>query len=254
LGFFSALEFLTRLRVRRVPRGDMRAVAESQAWFPAIGLLIGLVLLAIDRLATKALPEPSVDVILIVALGAITGGLHLDGLADVADGFFGGGARERRLQIMRDPHAGTFAIIAVVSVLALKWAGLAALPSSVRVEAIVLAPCVARFAMLVTIAAFPYARAEGIGLDFHERASPAPVIIGAATAAVAAIALLGVGGIYLVAFAAGCGLAVGAYSTRQIGGVTGDVYGATVEIAEALTLLFVAAMAQRGWIEAWLLS
>ncbi len=138
MGFVVALEFLTRLRVRRTPIGDMHAVAAAQAWFPAIGLVIGAVLLGIDRLATRALPEVSVDVLLVVALAAMTGGLHLDGLADAADGLFGGRDREQRLAIMRDVHAGTYAIIAVAGVLALKWAGLAAMPREVRFEALLL--------------------------------------------------------------------------------------------------------------------
>lgn len=248
-----ALEFLTRIRVRRGAVASLKDVARAQLWFPAVGLLIGLALLGIDRLAMRALPPASVDVLLVVALAIMTGALHLDGLGDAADGLFGGGTPERRLEIMRDPHAGSFAIVAIVSVLAMKWAGFSALPSDVRVEAIVLAPCLARFAMLMTIAAFPYARAEGMGAGFREAARPA-VIIGGVTALAASVALLGVGGLYVVGFATACGLGVGWYAMRLCGGVTGDIYGATVEITEALALLFIAALTGRGWIEALLLG
>ncbi|MEX0749623.1 MAG: adenosylcobinamide-GDP ribazoletransferase [Dehalococcoidia bacterium] len=249
-----ALEFLTRIGVRRTPRGDMRRVAESQLWFPAIGLLMGLTLLGVDRLAMRALPQASVDVLLVVALVALTGALHLDGLADAADGLLGGYTPERRLEIMRDVHAGTYAIVAVVCVLALKWAGFAASSPEVRVEAIVLAPCLARFAMLVAIVAFPYARAEGASVAFRREAWPAQFAVAAATAIVAAVVLLGGGGLYVVAFAAGVALAFGALATRMTGGMTGDMYGATVEISEALVLLFIAALASRGWLDAWALG
>jgi adenosylcobinamide-GDP ribazoletransferase len=248
----AALQFLTVLRVRR-GMASMDDVARAQMFFPAVGLLIGVALLAVDRGAMRALPQPSVDVLLVVAMVVLTGALHLDGLADAADGLLGARDAEHRLAIMRDPHAGTFAIVAVASVLALKWSGFAALPGDVRVEALVLAPCLARLAMVVCTAAYPYARPEGIGAGFRAHARPA-AIIGGVTAAVACIALLGLGGLLPLAFCVACGLGVGAFSNRLVAGVTGDVYGATAEITEALTLLFIAAMANRGWLDAWLLG
>ena len=250
--FVAALQFLTVLRVRRA-MPSMDDVARAQMLFPAVGLLLGLALVAVDRAAVRALPPQSVDVLLVVALVVLTGALHLDGLADAADGLLGGRDAEHRLAIMRDPHAGTFAIVAVAAVLALKWAGLAALPADVRVEALVLTPCLARLAMVVCTAAFPYARPEGLGAGFRTHARPA-AIAGGVTAGVACVLLLGAGGLLPLAFGVACGLAVGAFASRMIGGVTGDVYGGTAEITEALTLLFIAAMANRGWLDAWLLG
>lgn len=243
--FFDALEFLTRVRLRgSAPNLD--AVARSQMWFPTIGLLIGVALLGIDRAATRALPDVSIDVILVVALALITGALHLDGLADAADGLFGAHDRERRLEIMRDVHAGTYAIVAVVCVLALKWAGLVALPGDVRFEAIVLAPCLARFAMVVSIAAFPYARASGMGASFRTNAWPVAVLFGGTVALAASVALLGVDGLFLVAIAVACAAAIGAYALRAVGGMTGDLYGAVVEVTEAAVLLGIAALSATG--------
>jgi len=250
----AALEFLTRLRVRRTPIGEMSTVARAQAWFPAIGLLIGLALVAVDRLAMRALPETSIDVLIVIALVAVTGALHLDGLGDAADGLLGGYTPARRLEIMRDAHAGTYAVVAIVSVLALKFAGLAALPAGVRIEALLLAPCLARWALLVATVAFPYARVEGAGAGFRDAAWPWPIAGGTAIAGAATIALLGPGGLYVAVFAAGVALGVGAFATRLAGGMTGDTYGATIEIGEAALLLFVAAMANRGWLHAWVLS
>jgi len=252
--FLVALEFLTRLSIRRTPRGDLEQVARSQMWFPAVGLLIGALLVGIDRLATRALPVGSVDVMLVVALALITGGLHLDGLADAADGLFGGYTPRRRLEIMHDVHAGSFAIIAIASALALKWAGLAALPQSVRIEALLVVPCVARFAVLFSIVAFPYARVEGMGAIQHDRAGAGALAVGGATAAIVAIALLGLGGVYALALAVAVAFAVALVARRMVGGMTGDLYGATVEIAEIALLLFIAAFANRGWIDAWLLG
>ena len=251
--FFAALEFLTVVRLRRAASATMHDVARAQPWFPVVGLLLGAALLAIDRAATRALPERSVDVLLVVALAALTGALHLDGLGDAADGLLGGSTPERRRAIMRDVHRGSFAIVAVVSVLALKWAGLAALPGSVRFEAILLVPCLARLALLVSVAAFPYARAEGLGAAFRAR-HPGALLIGGAVAAIASVALLGAGGAIVLAVAAAFALAFGAWVTRLTGGMTGDTWGATVEIGEALILLCVAALANRSWLDAWLLA
>lgn len=254
MGFFAALEFLTRLRLRRTPPGDLRRVAAAQGWFPAIGLILGALLLGTDRLASRALPATSVDVLLVVALAALTGGLHLDGLGDAADGMLGGRDREQRLAIMRDVHAGSYAVIAIAGVLALKWAGLAAMPRAVRFESLLLVPCLARMAMVMGAAAFPYARNEGMGAAFHGAALPAPIIVAGATAVAASVVLLGAGGLIAAVFAACCALAVGAWARQSIGGMTGDLYGATAEIAEAGLFLLIAALAGRGWIEPLLLS
>lgn len=252
--FLTALEFLTRLTPRRTPKGDLETIARSQMWFPAVGLVIGAILVGIDRAAIKALPEASVDVMLVVALALITGGLHLDGLADAADGLFGGYTRERRLEIMHDVHAGSFAIIAIASAVALKWAGFAALPGSVRVEALLVVPCAARFAMLLNVVAVPYARVEGMGAIQHERAGMTSLAIGGITAGVVAVALLGLGGVYVIGVAIVVAAGVAWVAMRMVGGMTGDLYGATVEIAEIVLLLFIAAMANRGWMDAWLLG
>jgi adenosylcobinamide-GDP ribazoletransferase len=245
----TAIAFLTRLPVAAHP--SARDVARSSAWFPAVGLLIGALVLCVDRLAIRALPAQSVDVLLVVTLAAITGALHLDGLADSADGLFGGYTPQRRLEIMRDVRTGTFGTVALISVLALKWAGFAALPPEIRVEAILLAPCIARFAILPQIAAFPYAREDGVGVGYREFATAA-LVTGGVTALITSALLLGVGGLYVLAFAVTVALVIGAIATRMLSGVTGDIFGATVEISEALLLLFIAALADREWIEALL--
>lgn len=252
LGFADALEFLTVVRLRK-HAASLADVAAAQAWFPAVGLLLGAALLAFDRIASRALPEAAVDVLLGVLLAALTGALHLDGLGDAADGLLGGRDRAQRLEIMRDVRAGTYAVVAIAAVLAMKWAGLAALPRSVRYEALLLAPCLARFAMVLTSAGWSYARPDGMGAAFHARAWPAATIGATAAALVAAVALFGAGGLLVVAFAGACAVAAGAVAKRAVGGMTGDLYGATIEVGEALLLLFVAALAQRGWIDAWLL-
>ncbi|MCH8930772.1 MAG: adenosylcobinamide-GDP ribazoletransferase, partial [Proteobacteria bacterium] len=146
----------------------------------------------------KALPIEAVAVVLIVALVLITGGLHLEGLADACDGLFGGHTRDERLAIMRDPRVGVYGVLGLVAVLGLKWAGLQSLPSTVRVEALLLAPTLSRWSMVVAIAAFPYARTEGLGRDFHAKAWPWGVALSGATVLAVAGVLLGFGGLVVV--------------------------------------------------------
>ena len=251
--FFDALTFLTRVPLVRARRADLSDVAAAQAWFVPVGLLIGLALLGVDRLCALALPAQSVAVVDVLALAVFTGALHLDGLADTADGLLGGYDRERRLTIMRDTRAGTYAVVAIVAVLALKWAGIGALPGNARFEVLVLTPAAARFAMLAVIATYPYARESGVGAGFRDAATPVPLVAGAVISLGASVLLFGPAGVYVLLFAISCGLAVGAASTALVGGVTGDVYGAALEIAEACTFVFVAALAQHGWLGAWVL-
>ena len=248
-----ALQFLTTVRLWRTPC-SLTQVAESQGFFAPVGLLLALLLVGFDRALSKALPIEAVAVVLIVALVLITGGLHLEGLADACDGLFGGHTRDERLAIMRDPRVGVYGVLGLVAVLGLKWAGLQSLPSTVRVEALLLVPTLSRWSMVVAIAAFPYARTEGLGRDFHAKAWPWGVALSGATVLAVAGALLGFGGLVVVGAATGVALALGAYGVGKLGGLTGDTYGGVLETVEALTLLAVGAAAQRGWLGALLLG
>lgn len=254
MAVLTAFEFLTALRFRRPPILEPQRLARSQPFFPLVGLALGLILVGLDRAFLKVLAEPAVDWVLVVGLVLLTGGLHLEGLADACDGLFGGHTREQRLEIMRDPRIGAYGAIALLSVLALKWAGLASLPPAVRVEGLLLAPCLSRWALLPAMAAFPYAREEGLGRAFHPSAGWAALTLGGVTALTAAAALLGWAGPVLAVATAATALLLGLYATVRLGGLTGDVYGALVEAGEVATLLLIAAGARRGWIEPLLLG
>lgn len=245
---FAALGFLTRLPLPTRRSQTLDSAAAAQGWFPAVGLMIGGILVGFDLLARQALPEESVAVLLVGALVAITGAMHLDGLADSADGLWGGRNAQERLTIMRDTNSGTYAIAAVICALGLKWAGIAALPGSVRASALLLVPCLSRLAMLMVTACFPPARLNGLGATFHQHAWPLPLLGGAGTGVVAAVLLFGVEGIYALAFVAVCAVAVGAYGVRMVGGMTGDLCGMTTEVTECMLFILVAALANRGWL------
>src|SRR5688572_12770064 len=114
-----AIGFLTVITVPGAGFDDPRTAGRSLRWFPLVGLLVGGVLAAVDRLAASAFSQDVSVVLVLTTSAALTGALHLDGLADTADGVFGGRTPERRLEIMRDSRIGSYGVVAVVLALLL---------------------------------------------------------------------------------------------------------------------------------------
>lgn len=183
-----------------------------------------------------ALPVTIVVILDLGALAVLTGGLHLDGLADTADGLFGGGDAARRLEIMREPGVGAFAVAVLVLMLLLDAAALASVP--VRGSALWLAAVCSRWAMAMAIWAFPYARSAGLGQPY--RASVRSWHAVAATALAAALTLpFGLTGAAALTVAVALTALIAARAIRALGGMTGDVYGAVGEITFAGALVVV---------------
>ena len=227
-----AIGFLTTLPV---PSHDLApdAMRRAAPWFPLVGLGIGALLAGVAWAASWLFP-PAVTAVLVVALwAALTGALHLDGLADCGDGLLPPVSRERRLEIMRDPRVGAFGVTVLVLVLLLKAAALASL--AVTWPALLLAPLWARWLLLVA-ARRPSARPGGMG------ASLGPVLDARrlALAALLPIVLTGGVGVWHAPVIAATGTALLAslgvlwLAQRRLGGVTGDVFGAVVEVSEAV--------------------
>lgn len=237
----AAVAFLTRVPVRRP--FDGADVGRSTLFFPAVGAALGLAQLGLFLGLGRRLP-PLVTATLVVAFSAwSTRAMHLDGLADFADGLGGGFQRERALEVMRDPRVGAFGATALVLVLVVKVAAIAALAAPL---ALVLAPTLARWASVPLGFFLPYARKEGAGLGAALTDHVGLVELFGASACVALVALL-----TSVELAAPCLLAAlavtaltGLVARRRLAGVTGDVLGANVELAEAAAL--VAAVAWRA--------
>jgi len=247
----TALEFLTIVRLRRPREADLGQLARSQAVFPLVGLLLGLVLVGLDEGLSEVMPAPAVASLLVVALIVATGGLHLDGLADTCDGLFGGDTPEERLVIMRDSRVGSYGLLAVASLLLLKWAAFLSLASPVRPGALLLAPALGRWAIVAAVAPFPYARPEGLGKAMHQVAWPYPALAGVIALA-ASVAFFAGWGLALFGFASVLSWLVAWYVRGKIGGTTGDVYGAIAEMVEVAVLLFAASGQESGWLNGWL--
>ena len=249
-GLRSALGFLTILPV--APR-DAGGLATARGWFPIVGLLLGVILVAADLLmhwgyplftdVYRPFPPLLSAAVLAVLLVALTRALHLDGFMDCCDALLGGFDRERRLEILRDSHVGAFAVTGVVSLLLIKVAAIMALPPSGRMWALLVFPCLSRWGMLLLLELFPYARGQGIGVPFQPQGSRRQLLAGLAVAIIATIALTGLGGLALLAAATAVALGLGAWASKLLGGVTGDVYGAANEAAEAAVLVLAAILA-----------
>jgi adenosylcobinamide-GDP ribazoletransferase len=230
----SALAFLTGVGGAAPP--DRRAAA----WFGAVGALVGLAVGGAWWAAGELWP-PLVAAVLAVAVDAwLTGMLHLDGLADSADGLLPPVPPAQRLAIMAAPDVGSFGVVALVVVLAARVAGFASqAPDPLLVVGLWAA---ARAGMAVTMAAVPYARPGGAAEGFAPGTpSPGALLTLAAAVVAVVVAAPGLPGV-VTALAATVGfLAVIGLAWRRVGGYTGDVLGAAGVVAETAGLLVAAA-------------
>ena len=244
----AAFGFLTRIPIGRGAI-EPRELGRAVAWFPAVGAALGVAQLAGHRALDGAL-GPGVIAVALVALHAgLTGGLHLDGVADVFDALGGGrGQRDRMLAIMRDSRIGAHGAVAVALVLAAKAAAIAELIDHSSGHrhgpgwALFAAPIAARWAAVPLVVGFPYTRPDGLGRAFHDHAGAAQVL-GATAIAALAIGWIGAPVIAPALAAAAAALAIAVWLHRHLGGLTGDVYGAAIEAAE---LAFLVAAGLRG--------
>jgi adenosylcobinamide-GDP ribazoletransferase len=228
-----ALAFLTPLFGASEPR------PETLTWFPFAGAALGLVLGAVWWGAERIWPAAVAAAIVVAADLALTGLLHVDGLADSADGLLPHLDRARRLEVMAAPDVGAFGVAAVVAVLLLRWAALAATtPSPLLLAGLW---CASRTAMAVAARNVPYARPGGLASAFLGGRTLSTALIGAVLATGLAFAGPGVAGIAAVAGVVVGAAGVVALAHRRIGGFTGDVLGASGMVGETTGLLVAAA-------------
>ncbi len=201
-------------------------------WFPIVGLLLGVVLAAFDQAVGRLWGPQTAAVMDVVFMAAVTGAFHLDGLADTADGLCSHRSREQALEIMKDSRIGAMGVVALCSVIALKWAGISGLDQH-RGLLLILVPAYARGGILCAMRWLAYGRpAGGTGQPFFSRklgwrefwALPATMLL---SVGLGPMALgLNAGFVLLVAV-------VIAYYKRRLGCITGDMLGALTEIVEA---------------------
>jgi adenosylcobinamide-GDP ribazoletransferase len=231
----EALRFLTILPIPGLPRMSEASIGRAIAFFPLAGAVVGALLAGLG-LAAGALWDAGVrPVILVVAWGVLTAGLHLDGLSDTFDAVMSWRSRERKLEIMKDSRIGAMGALALIAVLALKvtWLGAA---GDTWLRAVWLAPILGRWADIYGIFWFPPAREGGLGRSFQSQVRRADFIFATAAALLLALALGGARGLVALALVWVAAQLLAMWWTRELGGLTGDTYGALCEIAEVVTL------------------
>jgi len=239
-----SLGFLTVLPIP--VKGELRPadMGKAMAFFPVAGAVIGGVLISADIVLSSILAGAVVDFILIAVLALITGGIHLDGLADTFDGLYGGKTREDALSIMKDSRVGAIGAVSLIIVIGLKYTTLISypqvLPHGAKYAALLLMPLLSRWSMVLTASLSVYARMSGgTGKDFVETVSPLSLLTATIFASVAAGVMMGWRGILVIAIIGAITLTGVIYFKKRLGGVTGDVLGAVNEVNEVMVLLFI---------------
>jgi adenosylcobinamide-GDP ribazoletransferase len=237
LPFWIAAQFLSSLPIRLSGMPQPQELGRSLLFYPLIGLLFGGLLWALNWLLAGS-PLLLHAALLLTAWVLLSGGLHLDGLADSADAWLGGfGDRERTLTIMTDPRSGPIAVVTLVLVLLLKFAALLALIEQQHSVALILAPLIGRSALLSLFLGTPYVRPGGLGqalADHLPRVAGKQVLL---LSALVCVLIAGFSGVFAVALAV-----VGFFWLRQVmmrrlGGTTGDTAGAMLELLEVAVLV-----------------
>jgi adenosylcobinamide-GDP ribazoletransferase len=226
-----AIAFLTRVPVRIAFTGE--DVGRATMWFPLVGGLLGLLALAQSHLLGPSLPLPVLAFVIYGVHALATGALHLDGLADMADGFGGGHTRDDVLRIMRDHVIGAYGACALIFVVGISVAALGSVLAQRASHVLVLAPLLARWPGIIVGSLLPYARSEGLGAA-SGYAGIKEIAVATATAIIAAVMLAGLQGVVFVVAVALASAAQVIWCLRKIGGITGDTLGANVVVCEAL--------------------
>lgn len=235
--YFIALQFLTIIPLPFAVRCDERDLGRSMALFPLVGVTLGGLLAGADFIFVRFLPRQAADLLLIVLLTAVTGALHLDGLADVCDGLAARGGRERFLAVMKDSRIGAVGVVGLVLGLLLKYQALLLIPLEIKREALLLFPTLARFGQVQMAVGAKRARADGLGALFVGGSGGLQLAIAALITSVCAVFLLGAKGGYCLLIAVLLTWLLRGWFHRRLGGVTGDVIGCVSELNEIVCLL-----------------
>jgi cobalamin 5'-phosphate synthase/cobalamin synthase len=223
-------------------------------WYPLVGLALGAAAWGVYAGLLELLPGLVAAALVVLLLELVTRGLHMDGLMDTADGVFSGAARERALEIMKDSSVGAMGVLAAVLIVVLKVAALGALARADAAAPLLAGWCAARALPAFSVYAWPYARAAGTGEAFTRERTTTPVAqaAGLLLAGVVAAGLVGLAagapaglaaGLAVAVVAVAVALGVQAAVARRLGGLTGDVYGMGIELAEAAALVAGCALA-----------
>lgn len=232
--FLIALQFLTIIPVTHSYIANDKQLGDSSLYYPLIGLMIGG-LLVIATLWFSTVPLSILSTLVLIFWVLLTGGLHLDGLADCADAWVGGlGSKQRSLDIMKDPAAGPIAVVVLVLLLLLKWSLISLIIEQKSIEVLLLTPMLGRLSILILMQTTEYTRADGLGAKI---VANLPVMAVKRLSLFCVVISIYYLGILSISFMFIMLLLIYYQSQKRLGGVTGDIYGASVELVEVIILL-----------------
>ncbi len=236
LPLLIALQFLTSLPIRLPALPTPRQQGRSLLCYPLVGALLGA-LLWLGAILLAGAPPLLQAALLLTLWVALSGALHLDGLADSADAWLGGfGDRERTLAIMKDPRSGPVAVVVLVLVLLLKFAALLALLQAQQYAALLLAPVLGRAALLALFLTTAYVRPSGLGQALAANL-PRPWARGVLVVATLGCLPFGAPGLVALLLAVATFFLARRAMLRRLGGTTGDTAGALLELVECAVLV-----------------
>lgn len=252
-GIALLFKFMTRLPIGFEPKFDSDSLGKSMKFFPIVGMVMGLILLAFFWALSYVIYSPMVMVVTLVIIEVIlTGGLHLDGLADTFDGIFSYRSKQKMLDIMKDSRLGTNGGLVLILYFILKVAliyeldMIAGIPSGI---VLLLTPAIARLNSVINCASAPYARATGMGKTFIDNTNGFGVVVATIltlifSGIVCYVFFIPLTILIIIPVVMLLGFIFAKLMTRKIGGVTGDTLGAVVELSEVLVLflLYIGAM------------
>lgn len=234
-GFVAAFRFLTIIPLPTSFGCQEDDLAFAAVFFPVIGVFLGLVAGGAAWLFWFIFPPFVASVLLVLLLLSFSGGLHLDGLADTADGFFSARDRAATLVIMRDSRIGVMGVAAVIVIILLKVVCLGSISRIDAVHAALLMPVAGRCGLVVMMFLLPYVRPEGgLGTHFFSGNNTWPALVGIIILLIMGLLVNAMAGLVIALVAIGSMLLFIFYCRRKVGGATGDTLGAICEIAEAV--------------------
>ncbi|MBR1200206.1 adenosylcobinamide-GDP ribazoletransferase [Bradyrhizobium sp. AUGA SZCCT0240] len=238
----TAVAFLTRLPMPH-PQGPMPAnFVRAHRMFPVVGALIGAVVgLVCLGLRSVGVPDLAAAALALGAGAILTGALHEDGLADVADGFGGGRDRAAKLEIMRDSRLGTYGALILLVSFAAKLSALAAVPDGYVVPSLIAAHALGRGILPWMSVKLPYARNDGLARNAGQPDAATATIAVVLAVIVALLSLSWSNALFAALLAGLSGFGMAWLAQRQIGGQTGDVLGGAEQVAETAILVLLAA-------------
>ena len=238
-----AFQFLTRLYLPINVEWDTANLRRSLMWFGLVGAFIGVILAGAMTLFNRFDLIPAVSAIIILIIWIfITGGMHIDGISDMADGFFSMRDKEKTLEIMKDSHVGAFGVITIVFLLLIKFEMLKEfIIIEKNVWLLILPPTIARIAAGLVLSFYETTKKSGLGYTFH---SSDPRIFWAIGFIVTLIisSILNIKSLIFIGIAILASNLMALWAKKKIGGLNGDIYGAIVETVEVIGMVFICAV------------